>query len=685
MFNYNKHPTTTLMLIHNHSLNNEPLLPLTTTKNITTTWILSPTLTNKVRDKLIIDIGSYGFSTTKIDDNHLKVSGPVSIYNKTFNIVIKELTTTSHTRTHARTHARTHTHTTPLELPPPLAYKVLNILGLTTSPIAHTYYHLAKQEDHFAPQKDHLATQKDHLAQQKDILSRDGFIATRAAVPFNPLQLASLYNFPTSLDGTNQKIGIIELGGGYNMSDITTYFSMLSIPGTPNITAVSVDGAVNDPSDTSGANIEVLLDIEVIAAIVPNASIFVYFAPNSFQGFYDAIYQAINDCDIVSISWGSAEVNWGSVALSSYNTLFQTAVTKNVTVLAAAGDNGSSDGTSGTNVDFPASSPYVIACGGTRLLASGNTITSETVWNVNSTSSATGGGISKTFAKPSYQSTITYALNNKRGLPDLSANADPNTGYIIFAEGNSIVVGGTSAVSPLLSALVARLNQSLGHTIGFLQPVVYVNQGVCRDITVGNNGAYSASTGWDPCSGLGVLNGQLLLNVLNGSSPVASFTANVLTGNSPLLVSFTDMSNNNPTSWSWNFGDSSSSLSQNPTHTYTSAGVYTVSLTVSNTNGSNVYTRTGYITVTSPPLPSLKPSFNASAVLVKKGSNVVFTDTTKGTHTRLWNFGDGSTMGNLQVKPTHKYKNTGMYTVTLTVYKNGQSSSLTKTNYIRIY
>ena len=130
---------------------------------------------------------------------------------------------------------------------------------------------------------------------------------------FTPPQLATLYNFPTGYDGTGQKIGIIELGGGYNLSDITSYLTSLSITKTPNITAVSVDGAVNNPSDTSGANYEVVLDIEVIVSIVPGATMRVYFAPNTYQGFYNAINQAIIDnCNIISISWGGPESSWSS-------------------------------------------------------------------------------------------------------------------------------------------------------------------------------------------------------------------------------------------------------------------------------------------------------------------------------------------------------------------------------------
>jgi subtilase family serine protease len=494
----------------------------------------------------------------------------------------------------------------------------------------------------------------------------------RTTGAFYPPQIASLYNFPTGYDGLGIRIAIIELGGGYNLSDITTYLTSLGITKTPNITSVSVDGGTNNPSDTSGANYEVVLDIEVIVSIVPGATIRVYFAPNSDQGFYDAINQAITDnCNVISISWGGPESSWSSNQLTAYNALFQTASNNGISVFCAAGDNGSSDGGFGKNVDFPSSSPYVIACGGTTLVASGNTITSETVWNVNSSSSATGGGVSTVFAKPTYQNNVSLMNQyTKRGLPDVSGNADPNTGYLIYINGQTAQIGGTSAVAPLWAALCAIMNQKNGTSLGFLQPKLYSStSGTLRDITVGNNGAFTAQVGYDLCTGLGSPCANLftyLSTNVNSFAPIASFTSSVTTGTIPLTVQFTDTSINSPTSWSWNFGDGGTSTARNPSYVFRTAGTFTVTLAATNTVGSNTsqQTVTAQSRVTFPPVSN----FN--------GLSVNFRDFSTNNPTSWnWNFGDG-TSSSLQ-NPTHVYSRAGTYTIQLTA-RNSAGTSLSR-------
>jgi kumamolisin len=185
-----------------------------------------------------------------------------------------------------------------------------------------------------------------------------------------------------------------------------------------------------------------------------------------------------------------------------------------VTITAASGDNGSSDGASGDNVDFPASSPHVLACGGTKLEGSGSNIASEVVWNDGSQGGATGGGYSTTFAVPSWQQGIAGFTGKGRGVPDVAGDASPQSGYNILVDGQQEVVGGTSAVAPLWAALVALINQQKGSPVGFLNPKLYGIAADFRDITQGNNGAYSAGPGWDPCTGLGSPNGQKIAQAL---------------------------------------------------------------------------------------------------------------------------------------------------------------------------
>jgi kumamolisin len=346
---------------------------------------------------------------------------------------------------------------------------------------------------------------------------------------YTPLQIAKAYGFPPG-DGAGQTIGIIELGGGYTQADLQTYFAALKLP-VPKVIAVSVDGAQNQPDgDPNGPDTEVALDIEVAGAVAPGATIVVYFAPNSDAGFLDAINQAatdnVNKPSVISISWGGPESSWTAQSLQSYNSALQSAAAVGVTVCVASGDNGSSDGVSDSkyHVDFPASSPYSLACGGTSLKISGSTISSEVVWNGGASGGATGGGVSDTFPIPSYQSKVKVPPSaNKgkfkgRGVPDIAGDADPATGYQVTSDGSGFTVGGTSAVAPLWAGLVALLNQGLGKSVGYLNPVIYqkvaTTKGSFRDITSGNNGHFKAVAGWDPCTGWGSPVGTAIQAVL---------------------------------------------------------------------------------------------------------------------------------------------------------------------------
>lgn len=484
-------------------------------------------------------------------------------------------------------------------------------------------------------------------------------ISANISTTFTPLQLASIYKFPIG-DGTGQKIGIIELGGGYAMSDINTYLNNLGVVNTSNIIDVNVNGAQNNPG-LSDDDLEVVLDLEIIVSLVPKAEIRMYFAPNSISGFYNAILAAINDgCKIISISWGLRESGYGNTNLTNFNNLFLYATQQGVTILVASGDAGSSDGGSGLNVDFPSSSPYVVACGGTTLTANNNVRVSETVWNNNSYSSAGGGGISSFFNKPSYQNGISI-LTTKRGVPDISANANPNTGYQIYYRGQNVVVGGTSAVSPLISALLARINQVASTNVGFINPLLYNNKSVCYDVISGNNGFYNAGTSYDCCSGIGVIDAERLLNLFNGN-PTPSFTYVI----NNLSVNFTNTSVNG-TSYIWNFGDSVTSVLTSPSHTYSSAGNYNVSLQAINTNGTNTVSHTIAVS-------TLNADFTWQIVSRLK-RKVQFTATSNNV-TYKWGYQNYifSTFKN----PTLIFNRSGTYNITLTIFKNNVSSTITK-------
>jgi len=296
--------------------------------------------------------------------------------------------------------------------------------------------------------------------------------------------------------------------------------------------SVSVDGGQNAPTTPDSADGEVALDIEVAGGIAPGAKIVVYFAPNTDAGFLDAITTAIHDTtnnpSVLSISWGQAESGWTSQAMQTMDSAFQAAASLGVTVCAAAGDSGSSDGMQDGNahVDFPASDPYVLGCGGTSLKGTNRAITSEVVWNDNATTSATGGGVSDFFAAPSWQgqANVPPSVNPGgrvgRGVPDVAGDADPQTGYQVLVDGQSSVFGGTSAVAPLWAGLIALINQQLGKPVGYLNPTIYQipQDSAFRDIVQGNNGSYTAGQGWDACTGLGTPDGAKLLAALTPSN-----------------------------------------------------------------------------------------------------------------------------------------------------------------------
>jgi kumamolisin len=348
---------------------------------------------------------------------------------------------------------------------------------------------------------------------------------------YTPPQVAAAYAFPGAVNGSGECIALIELGGGFRPVDLSAYFSKLGIP-EPVVTAVPVDGGSNTPGTVNGPDGEVMLDIEVSGSVAPGAVIAVYFAPNTDQGFIDAVTSAVHDAthrpSVISISWGSAESTWTVQAMNQMEQAFTAAAAMGVTVTVAAGDNGSSDGvTDGLqHADFPASAPHALGCGGTRLEISSGVISSETVWNDGPGQGAGGGGISDVFPLPAYQdgASVPPSANPGgrvgRGVPDVCGDADPDTGYTIRVDGQTLPIGGTSAVAPLWAGLVALLNQSLGRPVGFLQPFLYSSAGTAalHDIAAGSNGAYTAGRGWDACTGLGSPNGAALLKALSGAS-----------------------------------------------------------------------------------------------------------------------------------------------------------------------
>ena len=344
---------------------------------------------------------------------------------------------------------------------------------------------------------------------------------------FLPTEVADLYGF-SAVDASGQCIGIIELGGGYAAADNDAAFAAMSVP-LPSIVAVGVDGGANDPTDTSGANGEVALDIQVAGGVAPGAKLAVYFAPNTDQGFVDAISQAVhdraNEPSVLSISWGSAESDWTAQAVTAMGQAFQDATQLGVTICAASGDGLATDGVKDgkAHVDFPASHPIVLGCGGTRITAASSAITEEVVWNSNG--GGTGGGVSIMFPLPNYQAHAHVpALGGKsggRGVPDIAGNADPDSGYRIVTGGTVGIIGGTSAVAPLWAGIVAAINAARTKPLGQIHALLYDDPHALRDIVSGDNKVgsvgFTARKGWDACTGLGSPVGATLRTTLSES------------------------------------------------------------------------------------------------------------------------------------------------------------------------
>lgn len=401
-----------------------------------------------------------------------------------------------------------------ITLPEELSSIVTGVFGFDTRP------------KHRAPFRQKSATQSGPGGQ-------NGVAAT---------DFATRYNFPTALngtalDGTGQTIAFIELGGGFRSSDLKVFFKEIG-ESAPIVSSVSVDHAGNDPSTADSADGEVMLDLEVAGAVAPKAKLVVYFAPNTGQGFVDAISTAVHDSQrkpsVISISWGSPEDSVDQQSIQAYHEIFAAAGAMGITVCVAAGDHGTADLDSShwdgrIHVDHPASDDLVLACGGTQI-DSGNDVVwnDDTPFNVNTQGGggwATGGGISEIFKVPSYQTNANLPVSidngqSGRGVPDIAMSATNYFTRVDTAEGAS---GGTSAVAPLMAALVARLNQAKGTNVGFLNPFLYSNvtKGVVHDVTSGTNAitdtikGYNAGPGWDACTGLGTPDGGAILKALS--------------------------------------------------------------------------------------------------------------------------------------------------------------------------
>jgi len=406
-----------------------------------------------------------------------------------------------------------HARTGPVHLPPELVNDITGVFGFNNHRI---------------------------LRRTRRAMATGPNMATKARPWFLPSELGQIYNFPAT-DASAQTIGLLEFGGGVETADVSAYFTKIGQP-APSVTVVAVDGVSTDPAADPDSTGEVMLDVDVAGALGAGAKIVVYFSTFDEKGMVDILSTVLadsaNDPSVLSISWGWAEnqafntsVTWSPAAIDHINHSFLAAAQLGISVCVSTGDDGSEaqikDGRA--HVNFPASSPYVLAVGGTTLhaktSAKGARHITETVWN-DGPGSGTGGGVSDYTPAPAWQAgKVPVSINPGhfagRAIPDVAADADPNTGYLVMSGGQLQVVGGTSASAPLWASLIIRLNALLGARSGNFNSLLYSKigpAGVLRDITVGDNdtdgllkGSYKAGPGWDACSGWGVPDGAKLL------------------------------------------------------------------------------------------------------------------------------------------------------------------------------
>jgi len=406
-----------------------------------------------------------------------------------------------------------HARTGPVHVPQEIANDVLGVFGLNNHRILRR------------------KSRRSMQAADTSNRSRSWFI---------PNELAPIYNFPNA-DASGQCIGLLEFGGGVATDDVAAYFDKIKLP-APAVTVVPVDGVSTDPTADPDSTGEVMLDIDVAGALGAGAKLAVYFTTFDEKGLVDILSAVINDSQndpsVLSLSWGWAEnepfnnsgITWSDAAIAACNQSFLAVAQLGITVCVSTGDDGAEaqieDGRA--HVNFPASSEYVLAVGGTTLHvtkdSTGATRQTEVVWN-DGPGSGTGGGVSEATAVPSWQEGMVPPSINPgrfagRAIPDVAANADPETGYYTRSGGKFGVVGGTSASAPLWASLVARINANNGARAGNFNALLYSKigaAGALNDIVSGNNdtdgllgGQYSAGTGWDACTGWGSPGGTQL-------------------------------------------------------------------------------------------------------------------------------------------------------------------------------
>ena len=377
-----------------------------------------------------------------------------------------------------------------------------------------------------------------------------GATPSASAPRFTCPEIAALYDFPRA-DGAGQAIAVVCLGGGFHRSDLDAFAASIGLA-APEVAEVGVAGGANDPasieelkgllrylddqegpppSDAALFSFETTMDVELAVGFAPGARVAAYFAPsNDEQGFYQALAAAVFDSEnrpsVITLSWGWPEADWQDESariLPVVEELLSEAGALGITFCASSGDSGAGGPGEQAWVQYPASSPYALSCGGTAIEVADGEIVAETAWRqrVGEEIYSSGGGVSAIFERPAFQDGIALLDDNgRRGVPDVSGIADRGAGVAVVVGGEVVAGGGTSAVAPLWAALAARVDQALGCPLGHADPCLYAaarrDPGCFRDVTIGGNREYRASGGWDAVTGLGSPHGERLVAALRG-------------------------------------------------------------------------------------------------------------------------------------------------------------------------
>ncbi len=448
---------------------------------------------------------SQGLTINKTDPNHLGifVSGRVSQVQQILQVDFGRVSVAGKMYVSA---------VTPPSIPATLAPVVLGINGLQPHIKPHKHSHrVARSSDPFAARRDPLASPSPLTANHP---------------PFLVSEIMKAYNANgLSVTGAGQKIAIV-IDTFPLDSDLTSFWSTNGIAQSlSNIEEVEVVSGTYDPP--SG---EETLDVEWASGIASGAKVRVYGTLTLDFVNVDQAFQAILD-DLpsqpqmheVSISLGLGEGDVGMSQLQTDAQYFASMVAGGLSVFVSSGDSGSEEGGT-TQVSYFASDPNVTAVGGTSLVLStcSGSASSETVWN--NADGGTGGGKSGVFDRPIWQVGTGVPPGSTRLVPDVSSDADPETGGLVILNGVSEQFGGTSWSAPMWAGFCAMINQARANLAlppaGLLGPKLYPLLGTTafRDITTGNNGAYSAGVGYDLCTGLGVPNIAILLQPLTGGA-----------------------------------------------------------------------------------------------------------------------------------------------------------------------